>query len=730
MKKILLILCLVLQNSFLFAYQADTLTVRENETKLLTHQYFLELEDPKGVFKINDVIHNTGFHPIGTLLPSLRYSKSTTWLKLVLKNKTNRAFIPITIGPSVIDNFDMYYADPEKSNHVINLTAGSPGRDSKLIKQNNTLINCILFPDSVRTVYLRIGSSAPGVIPIQISSANRYFKDADFENILVGGFMGVVLIMALYNLMLFFIVGDRSYLYYVLFIFFLGMSQILVRGYGISFFVSKKIILNNYLIPCNRIFFGYSILLFAAEFLQLKQNLKSYFKYYYILYAIYSLDLVAIVTGNVLFAYNLISFSATLTAISLLFIGGILYFKGFRPAKYFMLGWGLFLVSMLISIGRSKGFVYHNAFTMDIILYSSALEVVLFSIALADKINFYRRETSETQLLTLTIAKENERLITEQNILLESEVNARTQQLIKTNQNLSETIENLKSTQMKLVETEKMASLGQLTAGVAHEINNPINFVGSNVKPLRLDFLEIFSLLDRYKEAGETPDKKELLDLAQQYKQSIDVDFLKEEILTLLDGIEEGANRTTEIVQSLRTFSRTDERVLKPIDVNKAVLNTLILLRSSIPYNIEIKPVLNKLQLLNCYPGKINQVLMNLINNGIQAIKAKETQENESITIETADHPDSISIVIADTGIGMSDEVKQRIFEPFFTTKNVGEGTGLGLSIVFGIIEDHHGTIDVQSEPCKGTRFTITLPKNLEEQSLGESQEPRAKNQG
>ncbi|MGZ3752366.1 MAG: sensor histidine kinase, partial [Mucilaginibacter sp.] len=247
-----------------------------------------------------------------------------------------------------------------------------------------------------------------------------------------------------------------------------------------------------------------------------------------------------------------------------------------------------------------------------------------------------------------------------------------------------------------------------------HEINNPINFVSSNVKPLRLDFLEIFSLLDRYKEAGETPHKKELLELAQQYKDSIDVEFLKEEILSLLDGIEEGASRTTEIVQSLRTFSRTDELILKPIDINKAVLNTLILLRSSIPYNIEIKPVLNKLQLLNCYPGKINQVLMNLINNSIQAIKAKEHQNNESIMIVTTDHDENITIEITDTGIGMSAAVKQRIFEPFFTTKNIGEGTGLGLSIVFGIIEDHHGTIDIKSEPDNGTTFIITLPKNLE----------------
>ncbi|MGZ3834907.1 MAG: sensor histidine kinase, partial [Mucilaginibacter sp.] len=665
-------------------------------------------------YTIHDIIGNDRFHPIGTPLPVLRFSKSTTWLKFILKNRTTRAFVPITISQSVIDNFEMYFDDPGNSQHIIKLSSGIPDRDSKLIKQNNTLINCIIFPDSVRTVYLRIKSNASGVIPVQVSSANNFFKNADFENIVVGGFMGIILIMTFYNLMLFIIVRDLSYLYYVSYIVFLGFSQILVRGYGISFFLSKKEILNNYYIPVTRIFFGYSIIIFASQFLQLRQNLKAYFKYYYLLYILYTLALASIITGNVLIAYNLITIAALSTSLTLLFIGGLLYYKGFKPAKYFMFGWGLFLVSMLVSIARNRGLVEHTEFTSNIILYSSALQLILFSIALADKINFYRRQNNEAQLISLAIAKENERLITQQNILLETEVNARTQQLLQTNQNLSSTIEDLKSAQTKLVETEKMASLGQLTAGVAHEINNPINFVSSNVKPLRLDFLEIFSLLDRYKEAGETPHKKELLELAQQYKDSIDVEFLKEEILSLLDGIEEGASRTTEIVQSLRTFSRTDELILKPIDINKAVLNTLILLRSSIPYNIEIKPVLNKLQLLNCYPGKINQVLMNLINNSIQAIKAKEHQNNESIMIVTTDHDENITIEITDTGIGMSAAVKQRIFEPFFTTKNIGEGTGLGLSIVFGIIEDHHGTIDIKSEPDNGTTFIITLPKNLE----------------
>lgn len=714
MRKIFLIIYLILQNSLLFAAPADTLTIHENETKLLTHNYFSELEDPAGSYKIQDIISNKTFHRVSSPLPILSYYKSTTWLKFVLKNKTTRAFVPINIGPGVIDNFDIYYADPDRSKHIINLTSDIPSRDSKLIKQNNAFINCIIFPDSVRTIYLRIKSSAPGVIPIQIRSANEFFRSSDFNNIVAGGFMGIVLIMTFYNLMLYTIVKDLSYLYYVFYIIFLGLSQLFLRGYGITFFLTKKVILNNYFIPLTRIFFAYSILLFTSEFLQLKQTLRSYYKFYYLLYVLHTIALIAIVTGFVLFAYNFITYSSVITALSLLFIGGLTYFKGFKPAKYFMLGWGIFLVAILISIARSRGYITHNDFTANIVLYSSSLELILFSIALADKISFYRRQTIEMQQLSLTIAKENERLITEQNILLESEVNARTNQLIQTNHSLSATIEDLQSAQTKLVETEKMASLGQLTAGIAHEINNPINFVSSNVKPLRLDFLEIFSLLDKYKEAGEKPDKKELFALANQYKNNIDIDFLKKEIITLLDGIEEGANRTAEIVQSLRTFSRTDEKILKLIDINKAVLNTLILLRSSIPYNIVMKPVLGKLPLLNCYPGKVNQVLVNLINNGIQAIKIKENQVNESISIITSDSPEYVIINVTDTGVGMSKEVRQKIFEPFFTTKGVGEGIGLGLSIVFGIIEDHKGKIEVHSEPGKGSTFTIWLPKNLE----------------
>ncbi|MGZ3767973.1 MAG: 7TMR-DISM family protein, partial [Mucilaginibacter sp.] len=345
MKKILLIICLLIQNSSLFAFQTDTLSIHEDETKLLTNKYFLELEDPRATLTIKDVISSNGFHAVSSTLPSFKYSKSTTWLKFVLKNKTTRAFVPVTIGNNVIDSFDLYFVDHPGSS-IIHLSSAVPYRDTKLIKQNNTFINAIIFPDSTRTIYLRITSGASGIIPVDINSANTFFKTADFENILVGGFIGITLVMALYNLVLFIILRDRSYLYYVSYIIFLGLSQVLQRGYGTNFFISEKGILNNYLIPIVRVAFGFSVLLFAAEFLQLKRILKSYIFWYYLLYMLYAVALVAVIAGKMTFAYDMISLTAGLMAISLLAIGSALYFKGFKPSKFFMYGWGLFLITM------------------------------------------------------------------------------------------------------------------------------------------------------------------------------------------------------------------------------------------------------------------------------------------------------------------------------------------------------------------------------------------------
>jgi hypothetical protein len=344
----------------------------------------------------------------------------------------------------------------------------------------------------------------------------------------------------------------------------------------------------------------------------------------------------------------------------------------------------------------------------------SAIETVLLSFALADKINILKKEKEESQLETLNALQENEKLIREQNLVLEQKVHERTLELEEAFEELNATLQHLKETQAQLVDAEKMASLGQLTAGIAHEINNPINFVGANVKPLQMDISELVELVKKYDGLNKNDEEFEAnIRSIESFKKKIDFDYLVKEIDILLNGIEEGARRTAEIVKGLRNFSRLDESDLKSADINEGIESTLILLSGEIPGNVELIKNFSPLEPIDCLPGKLNQVFMNLFNNAIYAVKKKEGDDNKFIKITTKDEGDVIVVIVEDSGIGMSEEVRSRIFEPFFTTKDVGEGTGLGLSIVFKIIETHQASLTVTSELGIGTTFTLVLKKKL-----------------
>jgi signal transduction histidine kinase len=270
---------------------------------------------------------------------------------------------------------------------------------------------------------------------------------------------------------------------------------------------------------------------------------------------------------------------------------------------------------------------------------------------------------------------------------------------------LKNTHKQLQSAQMQLVQAEKMASLGQLTAGIAHEINNPINFVSANIEPLKNDVADVLQVLHRYEELIEDKGLKAHFEAVDKLKDDLELDYIRSEIDALLKGIEEGAVRTKEIVKGLRIFSRMDENDIKQFNVHEGLDSTLTLLKSKLGDRVEVVKDYGSLPLIEGFPGKINQVFMNILTNAVHAIPAEG-----KIIITTSIQNDFARISIRDTGIGMTPEVKSRIFEPFFTTKDVGEGTGLGLAISFGVIEQHKGKIAVESEPGRGTEFIIILP--------------------
>jgi signal transduction histidine kinase len=273
------------------------------------------------------------------------------------------------------------------------------------------------------------------------------------------------------------------------------------------------------------------------------------------------------------------------------------------------------------------------------------------------------------------------------------------------NKQLETAMNKLKEAQNQLVQSEKMASIGQLTAGIAHEINNPINFVSSNISPLKRDLDDILKLLNMCTNAAEKGDLKNEFKKIEKYKDQIEYEFILQEIKQLINGIEEGAKRTIEIVRGLRNFSRLDEGEKKLADINEGIESTLLMLRNQLKNRIEVVKNYGSIPQLLCYPGKLNQVFMNIINNAGQSIKGEG-----SITISTSYHNKHIQISIKDTGQGMARKVADHIFEPFYTTKDVGKGTGLGLSISYGIVQEHRGEIKVKSVTGKGTEFLITLP--------------------
>lgn len=278
--------------------------------------------------------------------------------------------------------------------------------------------------------------------------------------------------------------------------------------------------------------------------------------------------------------------------------------------------------------------------------------------------------------------------------------------LIEKNRYLNELVEKIQSMQEQMISSEKMASLGQLTAGIAHEINNPINFVSANVSPLKRDLNELKELCLRYRKVHQADDPGKELERIEAFTREIDPEFLNQEIDTLIKGIEEGAERTRQIVVGLKNFSRIDENDFKSADVHEGIESTLMLLRNKIKNRIEVIRHYGDIPPIECVPGKINQVLMNILNNASDAIG-----EQGVITITTRKgERNEIVISIKDDGPGMKESVKRRIFEPFYTTKAIGQGTGLGLSISYGIIDQHQGRIEVKSKPGKGSEFLVVLP--------------------
>jgi signal transduction histidine kinase len=280
-------------------------------------------------------------------------------------------------------------------------------------------------------------------------------------------------------------------------------------------------------------------------------------------------------------------------------------------------------------------------------------------------------------------------------------------ELLRRNEELTALNEQLSMAQAQLLQSEKLASIGQLAAGVAHEINNPISFVFSNFGTLQTYVASLLRVLARYEEAepfiADADVARGIADLREQ----VDLAFLQEDVLALMTESRDGIERVRKIVQDLKDFSRVDvHQQWQWADLHQGIDSTLNIVNNEVKYKADVVKEYGTIPEVECLPSQINQVIMNIVVNGAQAIEGPRGR----ITIRTGESGGNVWIEIADNGCGIPQAIQSRIFDPFFTTKPIGTGTGLGLSLSYGIIQKHRGRIEMQSEEGVGTTFRIELP--------------------
>ena len=388
--------------------------------------------------------------------------------------------------------------------------------------------------------------------------------------------------------------------------------------------------------------------------------------------------------------------------------------KPFKKWIFFQVTLGSILIEILILLSIS-----YLAFLTGLLIpvFSPILAAIASTILTANYHNQW-----QLKVINEKLEQANQQL-NEYSKNLEMKVEERTQDLLQRTKQLSATLQELKSTQTQLIQAEKMSALGQLVAGIAHEINNPTNFIYGNLDHAEDYFNDLIELIELYQDYYPSPGEE-----IEKFMEEIELEYLTEDFSKVLHSMKIGASRIREIVKSLRTFSRLDEAEIKDVDIHEGIDSTLMILDNRLQQKkdrpeIQVIKEYGKLPPINCYAGQLNQVFMNLLTNAIDAIESQpikndlnsHSSSHSWIKIVTKmKNAAEIEIAIADNGPGIPDEVKHRLFDPFFTTKPVGKGTGLGLSISYSIIvEKHGGQLEVNSTPGKGTEFIISIPVKL-----------------
>lgn len=653
-----------------------------------------------------EIINSHAYTEIPTGAPNLGLTNQWQYVKFSFNTATSNKQFICYVDNSSIEKIELYSlsSDPQ----LVSQAGSTIKNKGEFITPSGFALS---MPNLAQGEYiLRMQSSKQLIAPIYVGDSNQILRMAGKEDAIMYLYFGIIAVLFFYNIFLAFATREKGYASYSFYILSIALTQAVLFGYGNTYLWQGNEWLGRNGVHLMGALSGITTVFFARNFLRLKTYTPVIDKILLGYVALYFIALALCFTGYGIESYNLINFCAA-SSILLIIASARARKKGNRSAGFFLLAWSVFIVACTIFAMKDFGVLPYNFWTVYSLPFGSAVEGVLLSFALADKINLLRKQKEDADAQRI-------KAIESQNEILETKVHQRTAQLEEAKDYIQSQYDDLRIAQKQLVESEKLAGLGQMTAGIAHELNNPINFVSSNVEPLQRDIEDVLGLLDGYQSLGTQATASDLETLKKRCNE-LDVDFLRKEITQLLQGIQEGSKRTAEIVKGLRIFARTDKDTLISANINECINSTIVVMKGVTNGQVTVHSNLSAhIPEVDCFPGKINQVIANLFSNAIHATQISGRSAHErNIWIQSDFDDETIRISIKDDGCGMDAHEIEKIFVPFYTTKAVGEGTGLGLAIARGIIEQHNGRIEVISEPGKGTEFILHLPRYIKRET-------------
>ena len=633
-------------------YASDTLDIDRNFEQAHATDHAWIYEDKKGDEELQTILNRTFLEHSNPYL-NFGFSRSAYWLRIVLKNTDD---LPLEIYYQYLNHYldfvDIYLVDENDSL----LTKGYFGArrlqpSYKSIKMN-PVYDLDIPAGGIISMYLRIQSDTPLRIPVVFNSPDSLVKRERKRHVFLGFFYGIAGFSLLLVFSIILITRDRMYAYFLLALLWLILYMIAFDNLLPRWVIAGRPAFILHITTACSLLVGLFYVLFTQRFFS-QQKAPS---------GVLSLFSILKILSIIFFAWYLIDyysgnkityFFLPLLMLSLLIISMIYWVSGSKLARFFFWAFLIPLVGVVLQALANSGVIYSHILVVYSMKASYMLQNIVFIIAIADRY-----------------------LLMQQNFtgLLQEKVVERTLKL-------EETLETLKSTQQKLVHSEKMASLGTLTSGIAHEINNPLNTISGGIYMLE-----------------NLTDKKSMESARSM--------------------IREGFEKTHKIVKALMTFSKSDEEKPVKSDLHEIIDNTLLFIRSRLGEHIKIVPDYRLKRTVPVFPDKLHQVLLYVFDNAISAIQQKEQLKDEFIRISTWEVKARTAaetravIEICNSGPGIPDQDISNVFDPFFTTKDPGEGTGLGLSISYSLIQDHNGEIEVHNVP-DGVCFVITLPVSV-----------------